>query len=63
MIQFLGLKMMEDWIFCRWNNIEREEKLSIRGGVMKLFDHPTIFQELPAARTKSIFGCFFAHIL
>lgn len=54
MVQFLCLKMMEDWIFYRWNHIEREEKLFIREGVMKLFDYPSIYNEMPAARTKYV---------
>jgi hypothetical protein len=44
---------MEDWILCRWNLIDRAEKLAIRSGVLKLFDNQRIYDDIPAARTKS----------
>jgi hypothetical protein len=51
-VQFLCLKIMEDWIFLRWNEIGRDEKLFIRSGVMKLLENQSIYEKLPAARTK-----------
>ncbi len=51
-IRFICLKMMEDWMFARWNTIDRTEKSTIRSGVMKLFDNQSISEGIPASRTK-----------
>jgi hypothetical protein len=61
MTQYLCLKIMEDWILSRWNLIERVEKLSIRSGVLKLFDNQAIYDDLPAARTKSVTPLSLSH--
>ena len=43
---------MEDWILIRWNLIERNEKDTIRNGVLTMLENQLIYENFPPARTK-----------
>ena len=52
LVQFMCLKLIEDWTTLRWNQCDAAEHIAVRNGVLNLLGNVPLYDESPAIRNR-----------